>query len=366
MGLLKQRQTQTTTGTWSASTTISTLLDRDGVITRIYATVEVTPSATLTGANQPDGLFRVLRGLRIVGGGHTFFDTPVEAGGQGGTLLHYLNLLDGFGLGHPAGGITAPMRLFTPITFALHCGARVRKPSGKDNPYDLSAFIPASALASLSAEWSTSANSLMDDVVTISSATIRYTHCQILANELELLEEMGRQKVVLPPGVKAMMPDWSTEVYAHTADFADYSSEHNVPTGGWLKRIALLAQDATTTRPLRAADEIAGISLKLKRDGTHVYKARTEHLLSDFPVASNLEADDGAADFQMNAPVGIYHIDGREPTNGEVQSDYGLDMNALGVGDLILGLTVENYASGDDTLILYEKFKQVLLGQAIA
>ena len=50
--------TQTPTGAWAASSTIRTNLERQGLITRIESTFELTPSATLAGAVQPGGPLR--------------------------------------------------------------------------------------------------------------------------------------------------------------------------------------------------------------------------------------------------------------------------------------------------------------------
>ena len=49
----KMSISQTTSATWGADSTISTDLERTGLVTRIDFTVEVTPSASLDGAN-PD------------------------------------------------------------------------------------------------------------------------------------------------------------------------------------------------------------------------------------------------------------------------------------------------------------------------
>src|SRR3990167_8209236 len=113
------KETQATTGVWAAdSGGIQTELNQQGVITRLAATVEVTPSATLTGANQPDGLWRVMKNLNVQRGSTTYFAQPSDDGCMGGTLLHEMNILDGFGPGHFTGSVTAPLgRAYIPVTF---------------------------------------------------------------------------------------------------------------------------------------------------------------------------------------------------------------------------------------------------------
>ena len=163
---MKRSYTQTNTAAWAAdSAGIAVDIDRTGLITRIDATVEITPSLTLDGASQPDSIFRVIQNLRVVGGSHTYFTLPADDACMGGILLHNLNVYDGFGLGHRDGDIAAPGRTYVPMNFVLHAGSRPKDMFGRDNPYDLSAFIPANKEGQLRAEWVTSGNDVMDDSV---------------------------------------------------------------------------------------------------------------------------------------------------------------------------------------------------------
>ena len=357
----KQTNTQTTQGTWGGDTLVSTQLDRKGAITRIYATARVTPSATFTGANQPDSLFRVMKALVISGGSHQYFTLPSRDTCGGGILLRYLNHKDGFGSGHPLGGITAPKVTYTPVTFVLHAGTRPQAslvPGGPvvDNPYDLTAFIPAISEASVTADWSTAGNDVMDDTVTISSAVFVYSLCQVLADEQELLGEMLRQGVmgVLPPGAKAMIPAWAQEVYLHQAASSDYSTTRDLPPGGYLSRVVLLEQDATGTRALRASDEVTGVSITdTKRDVT-LYKASADIQQAHWNPVSNLVADDGA-DIGNAAPDGVIVVDVRPNMDLPHLCEYGMNMTGVGTGELRLGLTITEYASGDHSMILYER-----------
>ena len=355
--MIKQTYTQTQTGTWSGDTTISTALDRKGAITRIYATVEVTPSATLTGANQADGLFRLIKTLTISGGAHTYFTLPSDDACGGGILLHLLNRRDKFGIGHPLGTITAPHHTYTPITYVLHAGTRPMW-NGRDNPYDLTAFIPAISEAQVTADWSTAGNDVMDDTVTISSAVIRYTLCHVMGDEQEILQEMMGQGVmgVLPPGAKAMIPAWSQENFAHSATSSDYSTERNLPTGGYLSRVVILEQDATGTRAIRAADEVTGIAIKDSKRGVNLYQANADIQMAHEGPASFYKADD-AAEFGVVAVEGFSVVDVRDNMDSPHTREYGMNLGAsgLGTGDLKLGLTITVYAAGDNSMILYER-----------
>ena len=353
----KRTITQTLTGTWAGdSPGIATDIDRTGYITRISAVAEVVPSATLAGANQPDGAWRIVQNLRIVGGEHTYMNLPADDAAMGGTLLHYMNLLDGFGTGHSILTIVAPNRTYTPITFTLHPGSRPRDLYGRDNKFDLTAFIPALREGQLRAEWVTSGNDVMDDTVTITSAVMRYTLHMVQGSPGEIREEMARQQVVLPPGVpNGMVPAWTGEVFNHTAAAADYSVERDIPPGGFLKRICIAEQDTTATRSLRAADEVTGIAVKLAEDGTDIFKAYTDFLTGNMPPGSSfLEAADAALDGGVHNAMGLYFVDLRP--HAKSNHDYGLDLRGQKTGAVKLGLTITAYAAGDDSLILYERY----------
>ena len=359
---------QTGSATWAADSTISTDIEQVGIITRIDATVEITPSATLTAANQPDGIFRLIQNLRVAGGGRTYFNLPADDGAEGGVLLHYLNALDGFGVGHGQGAVAAPNESYTWVNWALHCGTRPRDLYGRDNPFDLSAFIPASQESQLVAEWVTSGNDVMDDTVTISSAVMRFTiHRVTDTNDGQLREEMARQGVILPAGASGMVPAWSATIDSQAGAASDFSREVNVQLGGYLKRIGMLFQDATASRTLRSSDEVTEIALIMPDSNERLIQVNLEVPNSRLGIGTVLTADSGAAvnasvatpaspDFGGHAPEGIAILDLRPHAISPVGREYGLDMRALRAGAVKLGFTISNYAAGDDSLILWERY----------
>ena len=371
MTVRKQRATQTATGAWAGDSTIQVNLDRKGAITRIYATAEVTPSATLGGATSAGGsIWHIAQNLVIAGGGQTYFQLPADDACKGGLLLHYLNRYDGFGVGHPMAVITAPRRTYTPLTYVLHAGTRPKDACGRDNPFDMTAFIPAVSEGQLRADWVTSGNDVMDDVVTISSATLRFTLCFVMGEEAELLEEMAGQDImqgsVLPPGVKAMIPAWTAERFPHTATQTSYNEERNVPAGGWLSHIALVDQDDTATRSLLASDQVTGIAIKESRFGFDPIAAFVDCDQADHPLGDNLVVDDGV-DLGGAAPHGVFVKDLTRHATTPWGREYGMNMGApgVGVGDVKLGLTVSTYAAGDDSLIIYRRRLPVSPGTRI-
>ena len=379
MSIRKKTITQTPTGVWAADSVISTDLDEVGLITRMDCTVEITPSATLTGANQPDGLFRVLGNLKILGGSHQYINLPSIDGGQGGTLLHYLNKMDGHGIGHADGAVAAPVQATTQINFVIHPGSRPRDWYGRDDPFDLSAFIPAGPESQLRAEWTTFGNDVMDDSVSISSAVMRYTLHRVQGELDEIQQEMQAQGVNLPPGANGMVPAWSAIVHANAGTTSDFDAEQvEIVVGAYLKRIALLCQDATATRPLRAGDEVTRMAIKVPKTSEDLYNAFSDYLTSHMEYGTNLTANSGALesggtekmqpDFNAAAPQGVYVIDLRaraKSYDGGLGRDYGLDLRREQNGTYKLGLYITARAAGDDSLVLFERY-QTYVGDLVA
>lgn len=360
---------ETNTITWAADSTPNMLLESSGAITRLECEVELVPSATLTGANQADGLNRVVRNLQLVGDGHKYFELPDDDGCQGGTILRTLNSIDGFGAGHGNGAITAPARTFTGIRFVLHAGTRPNA-WGFDNPTDLSGFIPAGATKALRLTWSTAGNDVMDDTVTISSAVMRVGVTKIHAKPnvdafADLLGAFAFQGLSQWQGrptvdgkYQIMVPAWLGTVFAIPGTSTSHEAVNayqDLTTNCYLRRFTVLAQDATGTRPVRAGDEITSIRM-WEEGGARVFEKTAEMIQGALPVGLNTEADDGAADFQGNALQGIYPIDFRALAD----PIYGFNlMNA--VKKWRIGYIHTTNASGDDRLSLEERYVPMAL-----
>ncbi len=360
----KIKNTQTTAATWAADGTISTAIERIGLITRINATVEVTPSATLDGQNQPDGLFRLIQNLRIQGGSATYFNLPADDGCQGGVLQHYRALIDGLGVGHESGDVAAPSASYVPIDFPIHIGSRPQTKYGIDNPFDLSAFIPANKESQLVAEWTTSGNDVMDDTVTIASAVMRFTISRVTGSHEDIAAEMQRQGVAVLPGNTGWIPQYSSTNFAIGATSTDFVSQSvDVPSGAFLRRIFIIAQDATADRALRAADQISEIQLRNSKAGENLLEVGVEVITGSLPFGSNMLADDAALDFGNQAPHGIYPVDLRPHMGGPVGEDYGLNLIDGDNADAWkLGFIIDNRAQGDDALISWERYVPTAVG----
>lgn len=360
----KLSQTQTAVGTWAADATQRVEIENDGIITQLDLVWETTPSATLASANQPDGLWRIGRDFRLSGGSHTWFALPNDDGGEGGVLLHFANNLDMRMAGVRGGVIVAPQRTYTPVVFVLHAGVYPMK-DGQANPFDLSGIVPGLARTNVVLEAQSSGSDVMDDTVTISSATLRITRHYILGSHGEIAQEMMAQGVMLPsPGemglsqpITAMMPAWLVTIDSPTATASDYGRELTIPTeGGFLRRILLLAQDATADRPLRASDEVT--AMKVSVHGQEIIKVFVDGLNGKMPYSNVLEADDAAIDFGANAGSGVYILDlSKHRAANTPAALYGLNLSQVPSSAAKLGLTLTTNASGDDSLVLYERYK---------
>lgn len=353
--MIKRSVTQTNTWTWGASSNVEQDLLKDGIITHIDFTVRITPSATLAAANQPDAPFRVIDNFSIRGGSQTYFTLPSE---QGGRLWHYMMRQLMKHLGHGDAGVTAPDLTYQPVMFRFHPGSRPLNPDGSVNFFDMTAFIPAIEESSLKGTWLTTANTVLDDVVTISSAVMTATIYMIQGTPEEIMEEMAAQRVPIDPatGKPALLtPAPTAEVYPTTAAKSAYSLEHDVPTGCYLRGIGLLAQDATATRPLRSSDELTQVAIVMPAIGAKLVEQDFETLWLGQQHGTYLTADDAVSAGAVHAANGVAYLPLKDRGKSPMSREYGLNLLGTRTGDWKLGMTVATYASGDDILIYYDR-----------
>lgn len=349
----KIKKTEVGTLTYSASTVQNADVPRDGVITRIDLEVQVTPSATLVSANLPMGIWHIIDTLRLVGGGGKQY-VGMGSGELLGRMIHGLNQYDFPAIPFVgARDIAAPNTTFVPVVFRLHFGSRPHDNYGRDNPFDLSAFVPAHRESSLKMEWGCPANSVVDGTVTVSSATMKMTVYQILGTNQEILDEMVRQG--LDPSMP-LSPVSSVESYAHTGTISDLGKQFDVPMGNFLRRIAIMAEDATSV-PLLAMDEITRVGLILPQSGERIVDVDFSSLVTgQMPGGAMLLADEGGTtDTYLQSQKGIGIIDLRQ----HGWRDHGMDTRALKNGDVKLGVTINTYSSGDKSYVHYDQLEKL-------
>lgn len=348
---------QPVTAAWASATNVPLKLEEVGNVTRYEFLHEMTPSATLVGANQPDGNYRPFENITVQLGSQVVFALPDDAGGEGGVIQHFLNILDGLGIGYPSGGITAPDLTFVPIKIAFHAGVYPKRRSGLDNPYDLSAIVPVKAKGGSNLIWRTNTNAVIDDTVTLSSGTLRAIAARVLGSEgdiIQAMREQGLQDIMSMAGVRALTPAWETDVQILTAATANFGLRLNAKNQGFLKRVTFLAQDATGTRPARAEDELTAVRLRIPGRQKTYFEHLTSLMSGRLPIMPQLTADDVVA-YGGAGAKGFYPYDLRIHGETELERVLGLDLREASPDAVQWGQTVTEYASGDDILVLSEK-----------
>ncbi|BAS31226.1 hypothetical protein [Dehalococcoides mccartyi] len=331
------RKSLTETQAWAASSEKQITLPNEGAITRIVLHYILTVTACLAAdTNTQLAAYKAIQNLKIEGSvGGTYFGASGE---QMGRLLHVINQVD-FKKTSFAKGMTTNNIYGNLI---LHFGSRPVDAYGRDNPFDLTAFIPAQ---------DESPNGLKLTISTTQAADICDTAIDISAGTFsaDVYEVLGL------PSMAGYKPMSNTEFYAHSANKSDLSDLHDVPTGCFLRRIFLLSQDDTAIAsggPLLADDEIAKVGLILPKENRRLIESNwvflTEPLaLTQIPAMTAA----GAVTKPINQAItGVGLLDLREFAN----PDYGLDLRGYQTGDIKLGLTIQNYAVGDDTIIYYD------------
>lgn len=331
------------TGTWAASADLTPIdLPREGLITEIGFSAHIT-TAALTATAVADGMRRVIQNLKVQGdGGRSYLGL---SGQQAARLLNFMNECD-FGCAlqddnQPEVGDTDLARFH----WIFHPGSNPR------DPFDMSVVIPAKALSTLQILLTTTANTVIDANATIASGTYRYWINEVL-------------EVPVPKGI--MTPVGSTLMKAHDANYSDYSWDIDVPGGAWLRRIVMLVHDETATVPVRVDNRVTGIKLKLPKTAMaqlemsfadlKLLTAKRYGLLgfSQNHVLQAVTARPGW-EFDQMLPAGLVIIDLRD----YFHPIYGANLTNFQTGDVKLGLTVENYASGEDTLIYWDQLMPV-------
>jgi len=357
----KQHRTLTDYLTFSASSTVSMDLPRDGVITEIEFDVRTTPSKTLVGVAE-DAFGRLLNVLTIVGPGESTFFGVTDA-----RMLHWLSQF------------TNQQAAFDDITgsgeihalYRVHFGSFPYKADGTPNHYDMSAGIPANTtdrgqLSSLKLRWTCPANTAFDCGTSPSTVSTAYIYTTVY----EVLNSPSPQ---FEPHMEEV--DWPVDA-THSA----LGKKWDVPTGYYIRRLLMLVNDETAlaagtgSGSVRKDDEVTRIALQLPKDGdrnvfnidqweaklngampSRIFYGDTYCIYTGVSAAATTTATG-----RIGVPVGVYNIDFRKYADtsinpmGEVA---GMDMLTKQPGDVKLAVTIGTYADGDDVKLLWDELK---------
>lgn len=324
--------------TYSASTTQSMKLQATGAVTRIVLRMTLDLSATAVDNMLENGPFCGIHGLRVVGGGNRIYYSI--GNDRIGRLIHWLNRYDGIVRGTGQQPLGDPMQ----VVFVLHFGSRPQCRYLQDNPYDMSAFIPAFDDDELRLEWDCPAITACDDGVTIAATTYLYaTIYEAVGSASDLRREMARQNVS-----RAMVPTSTYFTEAPGTAYTDYGREIDVPTGNYMRRIGLMCHNDTALRPLRTDLEMTGIALIFPSVGQRIFA-------DDFATMSMTQ---GALEHPVEDCVSTAILTGGVcPILGGCavldlrqhgDPDYGLDLRNYKVGDVKTGATLAGNANYDE------------------
>jgi hypothetical protein len=343
------------TSTWGASSDLTPVdLPRDGLITEI--TLRFLCTATLTATAVEDYFRRILQNIKFEGdGGRAYLGM---SGTQMSTILSLWNEVvahapticsngAGIALSAPDVGSTT----FSSV-FKFHPG------SFKNDPFDTSVVIPAAFLSMLQAKLTTTAAAVTDAAGNITAGTIYY-EVNVVQGTTQELKQLA-----------TMSPVGSTLVYAHTANYSDFSYDIDVPGGAFLRSIIARFTDDTATVPRRKNDEVTGMKLKKPKTGDFVFEQlihELQHTMAQRfgcpgvagdvgPIGAIATIRPGPESLQSMLPAGFVIVDLR-PFGHPV---YGLDLRGYQTGDLKLGLTIENYAAGDATTIYWDQLLPIV------
>ena len=325
---------------YSASADKEVKLSTDGFITRLDLECSIVGSGAMAGALAAQGLWRIIQNIKVKGaGGKNYFDM---SGVQMGVPLHFLNLLDFPGISWHE--IVATTQV---VSWRIHFGSRPRDILGRDNPFDLSAAIPAMDESDVKLIVTWPATNAIDDTITISSATMRVTESKVQGSPAEI------------EAVKAglMVPISTSSAYDPGATKSGLSGQVFIPTGNFVRRVLIAAQDNTAVGslgPLFVADQVTELGIKLVKLNTWVVDAvRTKQLETQNPKWDGMVVNNVPNTQDPYSVPGFYMLDLRQV--GESR-DWGVDARALGSNDLILGMTIVNYSSTETEQIWYDQF----------
>lgn len=332
--------------TWAASSDVDKDLSNSGFLTALD--IEVT--TTMSGSETQLSTFakwRMIQSMKIQGGSGKVYYNP--SGTQMGVAMHLLNLRD-----YPGRTWRELDAAASSVKWRIQFSPRKRDVWGRDNPFDLTAAIPAMDETNLKLIWSTTANTAINNDTTISSATMYVT-------EYRVLPESAAQEAAIKR--RLMVPISSSEAYDPGASKSNLSGERYVPTGKFVKRISILATDATAYTshgPLFNTDQVTEVGLYLAKSGVWIVNAvRAKNLALGVPLNDGYDVIDTPNTMSPWASPGFYVLDlgqhGGDSEFGEGK-DFGLDTRGMGSQDVKLAMTID-YASAEKEQIFYEQFE---------
>lgn len=321
--------------TWAASSDLTPIdLPRDGLITEIRLRWKVVGAGTWVGARDHlEGFRPIVSSLEVKGdGGRSYFSMTAQ---ESGRLLGLINCFD----------YQSPMVTYVAgdtehITFVIHPG------SNPKDPFDMSAVIPAQDLAQLQMSVSTgAATAEIDAANAIQTTSLGY---------ITIYQVLGGAKPW-----HGMTPSSGTYVWPIDAAYSKLGKEIALPTGNWLRRMAILVQDEGTP-PVRVDDQVTAIGIKLPQERVKLLDMHWEDFkqlaATWYKVPSVVDNQVTNVEYAIPAvPDGFGIIDFRAFAVKGKSHLYGIDARTFNPGDFKLGLTTATPTTGEDVIIWYDE-----------
>lgn len=312
-------------GAWAAGAVLPDIaLDRDFLITNIRLTATMTALLTATAAI--DGPKRSLQTLQVVGDSKTFFSlTGGVVISQLGRLLAFLNKFD---------NQAASLGAYVDVGAAgIIQNYNVHPGHFPKNRFDLSVCIPARALSNLVARVGCSANTAIDPAGLITPGVYTF--------EIDGVSGVPVTRDMFYPGSYAT-------VVPHVAITGAFGSVQNIPTGGYVRRVVMMHDDATAVNALRTDAQVTAYRVTISKDSTELITHNIQGLKyanalrygmvgDEQPVALGAVAGTRTGyDGSTALPVGVAIIDFRDYFDPVL----GLNMVNAQEGDARLGFTI--------------------------
>lgn len=355
MSIKRQYRTLPDYLTYSASTTQSLTngLPLDAVITQVDLDVRVTASKAYVGVAE-DAIGRLLNVLRIVGPGESAFFSVTD-----GRMAQWYN------------HFTTKVTYFDDLTSTGECHALVSiNFSGNPNdPYDMTCALPANTtdkgkLSSLNLRWTCPANTVMDGGTSPSTISTAYIYVSVY-------ELLNAPSPMFEPRMEGN--DWAAD-----QTYSDLAKKFNVPTGCFVRRVIILANDhtalsaGTSCGDIRKDDQVTRIGLTLPEEGSRRTIDITQWEAKRSSASASLfygdQWSEAAGALSLNActraggrigqPVGVYCVDFRkygDATLNRWGGLAGLDQRGKAPGNLYLAMTIGTNTSGDDVHLLWDE-----------
>lgn len=325
--------------TWAASSDLTPIeLPRDGLITEIRLRWKVIGTGTHVGARDHlEGFRPIVSSLEVKGdGGRSYFSMTAQ---ESGRILGLLNCFD-----FQSSMVTYVDGDTEHITFVIHPGSNPR------DPFDMSAVIPAQDLAQLQLSMSTGAATAEIDA---SNAILTTSRGYITV--FQLLDA--------PRPYRGMTPSSGTYVWPIDAAYSKLGKEIALPTGNWLRRMAILVQDESTP-PVRKDDQVTEIGIKLPQERVKLLYMPWEDFkqlaATWYKVPSVVDNQVTNIEYATPAvPDGFGIIDFRAFAVQPKSRLYGIDARTFNPGDFKLGLTTATPTTGEDVIIWYDELIEV-------